>query len=61
MATLRNNWLEAVSACTTVALLAIVYTVLHQYAAGPSFNLQQTAALQETAQSAATPLVAQPR
>jgi hypothetical protein len=61
MATLRNNWLEAVSACTTIALLAIVYTVLHQYAAGPSFNLQQTAALQDSAHSAAATLVAQPQ
>jgi hypothetical protein len=61
MATLRNNWLEAVSACTTVALLAIVYTVLHQYAAGPSFNLQQTAALHATTTGAAATLVAQPR
>lgn len=61
MATLRNNWLEAVSACTTVALLAIVYTVLQQYAAGPSFNLQQTASLQDAAHGAAATLVGQPR
>ena len=61
MATLRNNWLEAVSACTTIALLAIVYTVLHQYAAGPSFNLQQTAALHDTTTGAAATLVAHPR
>lgn len=61
MGTLRNYWLDAVSACITAALLAIVYTVLHQYAAGPSFNLQQTAALQDAAHSAAATLVAQPR
>ena len=61
MATLRNNWLEAVSACTTIALLAIVYTVLHQYAAGPSFNLQQTAALHDATTGAGATLVAHPR
>jgi len=61
MATLRNNWLDAVSACITAALLAIVYTVLQQYAAGPSFNLQQTAALHDTTTGAAATLVAHPR
>lgn len=61
MATLRNNWLDAVSACITVALLAIVYTVLQQYAAGPSFNLQQTAALHDATTGAGATLVAHPR
>ncbi len=48
MARLRDHWLEALSTCVTAALLALVYGVLAQYAAGPPFSLGQTSALQPT-------------
>ncbi len=45
MTTLRDHWLEALSACVTAALVAIVYTVLVQYEAGPPLGLRQVSAL----------------
>jgi len=52
MGRLRDHWLEAVSTCVTAVLVGLVYTVLSGYAAGPPFNLQQAAALHDSAQPA---------
>ncbi len=55
MATLRDHWLEALSACVTAALVAIVYTVLVQYEAGPQLALRQVSALTALPPSAGPP------